>query len=385
MTRALYSFPHRIGAGRICTTAWYQVAETSDAGVDFVAAVGSTARALPADVRAVETLARGRFRIPYRVLGGRRMFELHDKLVARWLRKHADQIDVVHTWPLGALETLQVAAELQIPTVLERPNAHTRYAYEVVKRECDRLGVALPDDHEHAFNADVLAREEAEYAVAAKLLCPSDFVARTFRDAGYAEEKLVRHQYGVDIDVFVPSDQQDAAFTALFVGVAAVRKGLHFALEAWHRSPARARGRFLIAGEILPDYARVLAPLLQDRSVTVLGHSTQVPELMRRAHVLLLPSIEEGSALVCAEAMASGCVPLVSDAATSICETEVNGLVHRVGDIDALTDHLSRTFEDGEMLNRLRDGAIRSRDSISWRAAGRRLAAIYAEVAASGS
>ena len=36
----------------------------------------------------------------------------------------------------------KVARQLGIPTVLERPNAHTRFAYEVVRDECERLGVA---------------------------------------------------------------------------------------------------------------------------------------------------------------------------------------------------------------------------------------------------
>ena len=259
--RVLYSFPHRIGASRICTTAWYQVAGVASAGVDVVAAVGSVARPLPDSVEIVETLARGRVKIPYRAVGSMRMFAVHDHLVARWLRRHREEIDLVHVWPCGALETLRVAKELDIPTLLERPNANTRYAYEVVRQECERLGVELPPGHEHAFNARKFAKEEAEFDLADRLLCPSEFTAWTFRHAGYSDEKLVRHFYGVDTEVFFPGDRQSSQFTAVFVGVAAVRKGLHFALEAWQRSSASINGRFLIAGEILPDVSAHLGPL----------------------------------------------------------------------------------------------------------------------------
>ena len=48
----------------------------------------------------------------------------------------------------------------------------------------------------------------------------------------------------------------------LFVGVCAVRKGVHFALEAWLGSPACQDGTFLIAGEFLPDYQQKLAAML---------------------------------------------------------------------------------------------------------------------------
>src|SRR5207237_170731 len=113
----------------------------------------------------------------------------HDRIVARRLEHLAGQIDIVHTWPLGALETLKTANRLGIPTVLERPNAHTRFAYEVVQQECERLGVALPPEHEHAYKENVLIREEAEYKLATRLLCPSDFVARTFLERGFSQEQ----------------------------------------------------------------------------------------------------------------------------------------------------------------------------------------------------
>ena len=73
-------------------------------------------------------------------------------------RETGGQIDMIHTWPLGARETLKTAARLGIPTVLERPNANTRFAMDVVQEECERLGVALPPDHEHAYNAEKLAQ-----------------------------------------------------------------------------------------------------------------------------------------------------------------------------------------------------------------------------------
>jgi hypothetical protein len=43
----------------------------------------------------------------------------------------AKQIDIVHAWPVGSLQTLETAKKLVIPTVLEWPNANTRFAYEV--------------------------------------------------------------------------------------------------------------------------------------------------------------------------------------------------------------------------------------------------------------
>jgi glycosyltransferase involved in cell wall biosynthesis len=314
-----------------------------------------------------------------------RTVAFHDHIVARRLEKLAGQIDIVHTWPLGAMETLKMARRLGIPTVLERCNAHTGFAMEVVQRECDRLGVTLPPDHEHAYNATKLRKEEEEYELADRLLCPSDFVMRTFLDRGYPAAKLARHQYGFDERTFHASSKPRSAspgLTMLFVGVCAVRKGVHYALEAWLNSPASQAGTFLIAGEFLPDYAQKLKPMLQHPSVKVLGHRNDVPELMRKSDILVLPSIEEGSALVTSEARGSGCVLVVSEAAGAICQHMKNALVHSVGDVAALTQHITKLHEDRGLLERLRTASLATVPELTWTAAGKVLLEVYRETIA---
>lgn len=357
----------------------------AEAGADLLVFPASLGRPVPAGVRVSSTLARGNFRLPYRVVGTMRAVAMHDRIVARRLKKLAGRIDIVHTWPTGALETLKTAARLGIPSVLERPNANTRFAMEVVQEECDRLGVKLPPDHEHAFNDEKLRKEEEEYRLATRLLCPSDFVVKTFLDKGFAKEQLARHFYGFDEKVYRPGDEPrdpKRGLTMLFVGVCAVRKGVHFALEAWLKSPACQDGTFLIAGEFLPAYREKLAPMLSHPSVKVLGHRNDVPDLMRKSDILVLPSIEEGSALVTSEARGCGCVLLVSEAAGAICRHMENALVHSVGDILALAQQITMLHEDRALLERLRAASLQTIPEITWTAAGARLLDVYRETVA---
>ncbi len=53
----------------------------------------------------------------------------------------------------------------------------------------------------------VLHKKEEEYRLADRLLCPSDFVASTFLEHGFAASKLVRHQYGFDEKVYFQKDE----------------------------------------------------------------------------------------------------------------------------------------------------------------------------------
>src|SRR5262249_20862759 len=200
---------------------------------------------------------------------------------------------------------------------------------------------------------EILRIEEAEYQLADKLLCPSDFVARTFVEKGYPAAKLARHQYGFDEKQFTTTGRvpnTSSGLTVLFVGGCAPRKGLHYALEAWLKSPAHEQGQFLIAGDFIPGYAELLKDYLADPSVKALGHRSDVADLMHKADILVLPSIEEGSALVTSEARGSGCVILVSDASGAVCTHMENALMHKVGDVTALESHFTLLHRDRPLL-----------------------------------
>jgi glycosyltransferase involved in cell wall biosynthesis len=384
--RVLYSYPLKIGAGRICHTAWQQVNGLAQAGADVLLFPGVLHKPVAATVRVRPTLSRGKVRISYKLVGNMRALALHDYIVSRRIEKLVGQIDVIHTWPNAALRTLKTAARLGIPTVLERPNTHTRYAYATVQRESQRLGIVLPLDNEYANKADVLAKEEEEYQLADYLLCPSDFVLQTFLDQGFTSDKLLRHQYGYDEKTYYPGVNPAAhikrGLTMLLAGDCAVRKGIHFALEAWLRSPAHHDGTFMIAGNFLPAYAEQLSGMLSHPSVQVLGFRNDLPELMRKSDVFILPSIEEGSALVTSEARGSGCVLLVSEATGAVCKHMENALVHRVGDVETLSRHITQLHEDRALLSRLRAASLSSLHEITWAAAGARLLQVYRDVMA---
>jgi len=381
--RVLYSFPHKLGGGRICTTAWHQVEGASLAGAQVTAITGSQVKPLNPGVAVKKTLSFGKFRVPYRLIGRDAACGWHDAMTARWLDANHRQIDVVHGWPLSSLKTIRIAKKHGIPVVLERPNAHTAFAYEEVAKENKNVGIKLPGDHDHLFNGKRLAIEENEYAEADYLLCPSDFVARTFRDRGFADAKLVRHQYGFDHSRFSSPDSKAAEHDGLvmiYAGVVEPRKGLHHALKAWLASGAHEKGTFMVCGEFIPGYADLLQPMLSHPSVKVMGHRSDLPDLMRQSDLFVLSSVEEGSALVTYEARGSGCVLLVSDASGAMCEHMKNGLIHPSRDVEALTGHIRQLDSDRMLLAKLRDESLSGLDGLTWAEAGRKLADVYRDV-----
>jgi glycosyltransferase involved in cell wall biosynthesis len=379
----LYSFPVRIGRAGIGTVAWQQVNSLIAQGIRVHLSCGSCEKPIAGLGSLVQTLMRGGVRLPIRLLGVDYAVGLHDRLTARHLLLLADKdgINIVHCWPVGAEKTLETARFLGIKTVIERPNTHTGHAYRVVEKECRRLGVRLGRGHNHKVRPRRLRREEREYDLADLILCPSRQVRDTFIEAGFAEEKLAIHQYGFDPEIFTaPRDDaraQSDIFRMAFVGSGEPRKGLHYALDAWLGSDACKTGVFYICGSILGGYRRLLAPKLAHQSIKELGRINNVSQIMQESHALVLPSIEEGSALVTYEARACGCVLLVSAAAGAVCEHNNNALVHKPGDVAALRGHIDMLASDRALFRTLQANSLAGLGELTWESAGRVLAGIY--------
>jgi glycosyltransferase involved in cell wall biosynthesis len=56
-----------------------------------------------------------------------------------------------------------------------------------------------------------------------------------------------------------------------------------------------------------------------------------------------------------------------------------NALVHRIGDVQALTQHITMLHEDRGLLERLRSAGLRKVPEITWTAAGKLLVDVYRE------
>ncbi len=384
--RILYSFPDTLCAPGIGAAAWHYAEGLSRRGHDVLVYCTSVDHGAGVDGEPapsiITTLTVAGLRVPHRALGRARAYRYHDQRVARALDQLRMPVDVVHVWPRATLQTAAAARSLGIPTVREVPNTHTAFAYERVSSETAQLGLKCVPGHSHTPDLKGLELEEREYEAVSMLAVPSEFSRTTFLEHDVPPDHLALHSYGFDPARFPPPARRPPnlgrGLRALFVGRCEPRKGLHYALPAWLESGAAQRGTFTICGEFYPGYDRVLSKWLDHPSVETRGFVEDIGALMRESDVLVLPSIEEGSALVSYEAQASGCVLLVSDAAGARCEHMRSGLVHRAGDVEALTAHVRLVDQDRHLLHRLREATLSNREQLTWEHGVRELERIYA-------
>ena len=366
--RVWYSFPDTLGSPGIGTTALNQVRGLAQAGVDLRVFCTFNAAVPPAGVAFTETLRVAGRRVPHRTLGVDRAYRWHDRMVAPALRRAAPAPDVVHAWPGGCLATFAAARRAGVVSLREAPSPHTASAFERAGRAAADLGLEVPVGHSHRDDPQRLATENAEFDAADLVLAPSDYVVRTFVERGYAPERLVRHRYGFDPVAFPAPPERDPGrpFTFAFVGRGEPNKGLHDALRAFVDAGLSGTGRFPDlwphpAG--LPDRDRRPAPAA---GAEELGFVTDIGAVLRGADVLVLPTVAEGSALVVFEAMASGAVPVVSDAAGRRSTTVSTGW----STPPATSPRDGRpggAAADPARLAAMRSRALARRDELTWR------------------
>lgn len=121
-----------------------------------------------------------------------------------------------------------------------------------------------------------------------------------------------------------------------------------------------------------------------ESAISFLGYLTETEKVnwLRRAHVVVCPSLKEGWGLTNIEANACG-TPTVAAAVPglrdSVLENE-SGLLYPYGDISALAERICRILTDNVLKTRLRQGALAWAQKFHWEKAARELEEIIARV-----
>ncbi|HVB81198.1 MAG TPA: glycosyltransferase family 4 protein [Candidatus Binataceae bacterium] len=259
--------------------------------------------------------------------------------------------------------------------VCDRGSTHIEWVERELAREYDALGLKWA-----GMDPRPTANECREYALADAITVPSQFVRRTFVEMGVPGAKVHVVPYGVDLAVFRPAAERASNFRVLFVAQLSVRKGLHYLLDAFARA-ALPDAELVLAGSHTPDTDFLLrrGPM---KNVTWLGPLPRagVVREMSRASVLVLPSIEEGMAMVQAQALACGCpvISTVNAGAEDLFTDGREGFIVPPRDVDALAERMTRLYRDPKLRVAMGAAALARVKALGgWDSYGRQSLALF--------
>jgi glycosyltransferase involved in cell wall biosynthesis len=241
--------------------------------------------------------------------------------------------------------------------ICDRGSTHIRYRAELVEQEHLRWGV--PENSQD--DPRDLVREETIYEVADAVTVPSTYSRRTYLDRGVPPEKIHVLPYGVQLDRFQKvADPPADRFEVLYVGRVSLPKGFPYLLQAFDRLPIKNKHLTVIGG-IQPEMDRVLEKLPREH-VTFLGMmpQAQLKDYMSRSHVMVMPSLDEGMALVQGQAMACGCpvIATTNTGAEDLFTDGVEGFIVPIRDTNALTARMQQLAEDPSLQQRMSEASL---------------------------
>jgi len=326
-----------------------------------------------------ELLERGYRKLPQLVRGAYNpqffISDLYDRLAA----KHLKPCDLFVGWSSFCLHTMEKAKRQGAVTVVERGSAHIEYQRDILAEEYGKYGMKPSLPHPR-----IVEKELAEYDMADYISVPSLFAKRTFLEKGFPESKILHVPYGVDLSQFNPLRKEDGLFRIIHCGGVTLRKGCQYLLQAFTELQLKNTELWFV-GTVSSE----MAPFIDKyRAANVVFHGHKPQHELQwyysQASVFCLLSIEEGMAMVQAQAMAC-CLPLITTTNTGgedIVTEGVEGFIVPIRDAEAIKEKILFLYENPDA--RLAMGqAARERvvSGFSWADYGERIAAEYQRVA----
>jgi glycosyltransferase involved in cell wall biosynthesis len=239
--------------------------------------------------------------------------------------------------------------------------------------EYGRLGyVSLKNgEKEFAYSDEYLAMLIAEPFLADKVLCASTYTKRSLLRAGLKNGVVQVIPYGIDAarprKIGTVESNENKKVRILFVGQFVYRKGLKIVSDILNRLDFDVVATFVGRGnrEISPAQL-VSNPLVETRVLWDVPDS-DLDNIYRESDIFLFPSIVEGFGQVVLEAMARGCIPLVSEntCGPDVIESGASGFVIRASDVDEYRECI-KILRDGKRRAEMSKAAVEKAAQFSW-------------------
>lgn len=299
---------------------------------------------------------------------------IHDTF-DRWTARRLESCDVFHCLSSFGRSAHRIAKQCYgALTVCDRGSSHIAYQDEILAEEYAIWGMP-----HQPFDRRIVEWELEEYEQCDLIAVPSTFAYCSFLQNGVPEAKLRKVPYGVDLRAFHPVQKQDDIFRVIYVGELSLRKGLPYLLQAC--KDLRLPGFELwLVGRVLPEAKPFLAKYEGAfRSFGTLPR-TELYRFYSQGSVFVLPSIEEGLALVQAQAMACG-LPVIATTNTGAEELftdGIEGFVVSTREPGAIREKILYLYERPHVREQMARAALRRVRALGgWDSYGERMLTVY--------
>ena len=292
---------------------------------------------------------------------------LNKKNIDRITCKYTDNDDVD---VLIALSSVGLNAGKKISKnnkiyICERSSSHIIFQEKILAEEYKEF-----NQPKFIINKWFIDRDLEEYEEADIILVPSLFVKKSFEKFNI-NKKVKVLQFGSNLENFFPISsikKDNKFFDILFIGAHSFRKGLHYLIDAFHQFKHPYKRLHIVGGSTVDK--NFFRNKIKHEKIIVYGHVNQLKlnDIINRSHVFILPSLEEGMAIVTLQAIASGCPVIVSEntGAAELVNENKCGFVVPIRNSKAIADKLTLLMDNKNLLNEFSHNAHKIATKNTW-------------------
>ena len=302
------------------------------------------------------------------------------KDLGRWMARNIDPewTDVLHGLDGPGPEAGRIMKAHGKLWICDRGSTHILTQKRILEEEHTCWGAPAPP-----FPLEGLERCIEEYEEAHAVIVPSQFARRSFLEHGIPAERVFVCPYGVDLSEFRPAPKEDDVFRIICVGTS-IQKGIGHLLSAVEPLVRKRLCELWIVGPIDPT-ARHIHEKYRDSFVYKgIYPRKELWQIYSQASVLALASVQEGLALVQAQAMACG-VPVIATANTGaedLFTDGIEGFIVPIRNPEAIRERIEWMIENPTLRRQMADAALQRVKGLGgWNQYGDRINSVYSEVA----
>ena len=294
-----------------------------------------------------------------------------EKFCRKVLRHDLSFATGVYVFNTAGLEILEWAHERGLPGFCEQTIAPKRIEHEILSNEHDAWPGWEPDAERGTNFAELADREAQEWAKATAIICGSKFVADGLGRLGVSQDRCRIIPYGFAGAPMNPKKRSDSKLHILFCGAIGLRKGVPYLLKAAKSLPASRFEFRLVGGSNVSAKSR--QDLAERCQLVGAVPRSEIRQHLSWAHVLLLPTLCEGSATICYEALAAGVPVITTPNAGSVVRDGIEGYIVAPRDDGAIVERLEELLQNPATLTRLTKAARQRSEEFTVLEYGRRL------------
>ena len=230
------------------------------------------------------------------------------RMVSKKTLKEYKEFPIIIIWSGAAYDFLKNKnSDINNNVILERGSTHIIHQQNLLKKLYNDL------NFDFKIENNFLKREIEEYKLSNYIAIPSNFCKKTFLDNGISEKKLFVNPYGINLNNFYVKEYNKHKIKKklIFCGEASIRKGFYPLLESLNKL-SRDKIEIIHVGSVSKEIKKILKSNRYD-NLKMLGSkkTNELKNYFYSADALILPSYEEGMALVQLQSLACG-TPIIS-------------------------------------------------------------------------